>query len=83
MHDYLYTRVSQPDAFDFLYINMAVTGIVNLADGSASLVPELTYKAGENLELRSQVGLLLGGRGTEFGEKQANLRLDVRARYYF
>jgi hypothetical protein len=81
--DYLYARVSQPDALDILYFNLAVAGIVNLADGSASVVPELTYKAFANLELRAQLGVLLGGRGTEFGEKQANVRLDVRARYYF
>jgi hypothetical protein len=83
MRDYLYARVSQPDAFDVLYFSVAVTGIVNLADGSASVVPEVTYKPRENLELRSQLGVLLGRRDTEFGEKQANVRLDVRARYYF
>jgi hypothetical protein len=83
MREYLYARISQPDAFDILYFNVAFTAIVNLADGSASVVPELTFKATEDLELRSQVGVLLGGRDSEFGEKQANLRLEVRARYYF
>jgi hypothetical protein len=83
MGKYLYARVSQPDAFGILYLGLAASSIWNLADRSVSLVPELTYKATENLELRSQVAMLLGGRATEFGEKQADLRLEMRVRYYF
>jgi hypothetical protein len=56
---------------------------VNLDDRSASVLPELSYRLTENLELRWQSTLLLGRRHTEFGEKQANARTELRVRYYF
>jgi hypothetical protein len=83
MRAYVYTRVSQPDAFGVLYLNAAVSSIWNLQDGSGSLLPELTYRAGGNLEIRSQVGLAIGPRHSEFGEKQSDLRAELRARFYF
>jgi len=36
-----------------------------------------------NLELRLKVTFLLGGKGTEFGEKPKDYRLEFRARYNF
>ncbi len=83
MRDYLFVRASLPDLFGVVYLNAALTAIVNERDGSFSLTQETTYKAATNLELRSQAGWIAGGRGTDFGERQANLRWEVRARYFF
>jgi len=83
MRDYVYLRVSQPDFLGALYLSAAVTGIYNRQDGSFSLTQETSYRVKANLELRSQVGVIAGRRGTEFGEKLANVRFEFRARYYF
>jgi hypothetical protein len=83
MRNYLYGRVTQPDALGIVYLSLGASAIVNLDDGSFSVLPEVQYKAGENLELRGQAGVLRGGARTEFGEKQADLRAELRVRYYF
>ncbi|MBI4502607.1 MAG: hypothetical protein HY700_15785 [Gemmatimonadetes bacterium] len=83
MRDYAYLRVSQPDAFGVLYFTPAAYSVFNLADRSFSLTQEMMYKLFTNLELRSQVNLITGARGTEFGDKQGNVRVELRVRYYF
>jgi hypothetical protein len=80
---YLYLRVSQKDPFGILYWTPAVTAIVNADDWSYSLSPEIMYSGITNLELRLKAAVLAGGRLTEFGEKQNDLRAELRARYYF
>ncbi len=80
---YLYLRVSQPEPFDILYFTPALTWICNLSDGSFSLTPELLYSPITNLELRLRTGFLVGRKDSEFGEKQADYRLELRVRYYF
>lgn len=81
--DYLYTRLSIKEPFDLLYLTPALTTIVNLADGSFSLAPELMYTGFTNWELRLRVTLLTGETGTEYGEKTNDARAEVRLRYYF
>ncbi len=83
MRDYLYLRVSQKEPFDFLYFTPALTTIVNLNDPSLSIAPEVVYTGITNLELRFKATFLVGGEGTEFGEKPNDYRLEFRARYYF
>jgi hypothetical protein len=83
MRNYVYGRVNQPDAFDVLYLTLGASAIVNVDDGSYSLLPEVQYKPTENLELRWVANIQRGGSRTEFGEKQADLRLELRLRYYF
>jgi hypothetical protein len=83
MRNYLYGRVNQPDALGILYLALGSSAIVNLDDGSYTVLPEVQYKATQNLELRWFANIQRGGSWTEFGEKQADLRLEVRARYYF
>jgi hypothetical protein len=83
MRNYLYGRVNQPDALDILYLTLGASAIVNVDDGSYSLLPELQYKPTENLELRWVANIQRGGSRTEFGEKQAAVRLEMRLRYYF
>ena len=81
--DYLYLRISQKEPFNILYFTPAITTILNLNDRSLSLSPELLYEGIENLEIRLKGIGILGGRRTEFGEKQNDYRVELRVRYYF
>jgi hypothetical protein len=83
MRRYLYLRVSQKEPFDILYFTPSLTVIANLDDGSTSAAPELAYTGVTNLDLRLRLFFLSGGRLTDFGEKQNDRRLELRARYYF
>lgn len=83
MRDYLYLRVRNNEPRDLLYWAVGGTAIVNLNDGSASLIPELSYTGIANLEVRGRLAALTGGRNTEFGERQNAWRLELRARYSF
>jgi hypothetical protein len=83
MQDYLYLRISQKEPWNILYFIPSLTSIYNLRDKSFSLTPELLYNPITNLELRAKITILLGKRGTEFGEKQNDFRLEFRGRYYF
>ena len=83
VRDYLYLRVSQKEPFDLLYFTPALTTIVNLNDQSFSVSPEVSYTGITNLELRLKATFLVGGDGTEFGEKPNDYRIELRARYYF
>jgi len=80
---YLYLRLSQSEPFDVLYFTPALTTITNVDDHSYSIAPELLYTGVTNLELRFRVFWLRGARLTDFGEKQNDRRLELRARYYF
>jgi len=81
--NYLYLRIHQKEPFNIVYFDPSLTSICNLGDGSFSLVPELLYAPVTDLELRARAMFLVGDRGTEFGEKQNNFRLELRFRYYF
>jgi len=81
--DYLYLRVSQKEPFDILYFTPSIIGIVNLGDRSLSLTPELLYTGITNLEVRLRGAVNIGGRLSEFGEKQADGRVELRVRYFF
>ena len=83
MQDYLYLRISQKEPWNILYLIPSFTSIFNLTDKSFSLTPELIYSPITNLEFRAKITVLLGKAGSEFGEKQNNLRLEFRGRYYF
>jgi len=80
---YLYLRLSQQEPFDILYFTPALTVIANADDRSYSIAPELLYTGVNNLELRFRVFWLHGARLSDFGEKQNDRRLELRARYYF
>jgi hypothetical protein len=83
MRRYLYLRLSQKDPFDLLYFTPSLAVIANLDDGSRSVSPELLYTGMTNLELRLRLFFLSGDRLTDFGERQNNRRIELRARYYF
>jgi len=83
MRDYLYLRISQKEPFDILYFTPAITGILNLNDRGFSISPELLYTGVTNLELRLRAAFISGEQFSEYGEKQNDYRIEVRARYYF
>ena len=73
---YLYFRASQKEPFDILYFTPAITSIMNLTDASLTVIPELAYSPMTNLELRFRTAFLFGKKGTEYGEKQNDYRID-------
>jgi hypothetical protein len=81
--EYLYLRISQKEPFDILYFTPAITWIINLADQSFSMTPEVLYTGITNLELRLKTFFLVGRGDTEFGEKPNDYRIEFRARYFF
>jgi hypothetical protein len=83
MRNYVFGRVNQPDALGVLYLTLGASAIVNVDDGSYSLLPEVQYKPTETLELRWLANIQRGGSWTDFGEKQADVRLELRVRYHF
>ena len=80
---YAYLRVSTKDPFGWLYVNPALTTIVNLDDRSWQLTPELVYTGWQNVELRARAVLLQGGAHSEYGAKAAGHRLELSLRVYF
>ncbi len=80
---YLYLRLSQSEPFDILYVTPALTMIANVDDHSYSIAPELLYTGITNFEIRLRVFWLHGANLTDFGEKQYDRRIELRARYYF
>jgi hypothetical protein len=81
--DYLYFRVSQKEPFDLLHWTPAATVLANARDRSFSVTPELQYTGIDDLELRVRCGYLHGGSQEEFGEKQNDFKVELRARYHF
>jgi hypothetical protein len=80
---YAYLRISQKEPFNILYFTPAVTTVVNVKDGSFTFIPELLYTGITNLELRLRVALTQGDAFTEYGEKAASTRVELRIRYFF
>jgi len=83
MRDYLYFRASWKEPFDILYFTPAAIAIINLNDQSLSLTPEFVYSPKTNLEFRLRTAFLIGDSYTEYGEKQNDYKIELRARYYF
>jgi hypothetical protein len=80
---YGYLRISQKEPFDILDFTPSLTLIANTDDDSWSLIPEAVYAGITNLELRLRLALNRGDRATEYGEKAARSRVELRARYFF
>lgn len=83
MQRYLYLRASQKEPFDILYFTPSLTTIVNLDDGSYSVIGELLYTGFGDFELRLRAAANRGDRLTEYGEKPVDERVELRARWYF
>ena len=61
----------------------ALTTIVNLDDGSYSLIGELLYTGFGDFEMRLRAAVNVGERLTDFGEKPVDERLELRLRWHF
>ena len=83
LRNYLYLTASQKEPFGWLYLTPSLFSIINTDDGSFNLIPEAVYTGVENLELRVRISLLVGGSGTEYGEKINDWKLEFRGRYFF
>ena len=81
--DYLYISAVVKEPYNLVYLNVGAFSIVNMADQSYSLTPELSYSGVNNTELRLRLTLLHGGDNTEFGEKINQQKIEFRLRYYF
>lgn len=80
---YAYLRASAKDPFDWLYVNPALTAIVNLDDRSFQLTPEVVYSGWQNVELRVRAVWLHGKASSEFSAKPAQRRIEASAKFYF
>jgi len=83
MEDYFYLRVSKKDPFNIVYFTPALTGICGINDRSFTISPELNYNPATNLKFRFKLVFNIGPRFSEFGERPADFRTEIRARYYF
>ncbi len=81
--NYAYLRVSAKDPFDWLYVSPSVTSIVNVDDRSYQLTFEVLYTGWQNVELRLRGIVTRGNGGSEFGEKPAAQRVELRLQRYF
>lgn len=80
---YAYLRLSQKDAFGWLYFTPGLIEIANADDRSSMTTLEALYTGVTNLEVRFRVTALQGARYTEFAEKQLRNRTELRVRYFF
>ena len=83
MQNYIYARLSQKEPFDILYFTPSLAWMMNTDDQSWSLTPELLYTGITNWEFRIRTGIIAGTRNSDFGEKQNDYRIELRAGYYF
>ncbi|GAB4404885.1 MAG: hypothetical protein OHK0048_24500 [Rhodoferax sp.] len=81
--DYAYVKASVSEPLGWVYGSAAVSWMVNAQDHSWQLTPELAYTGFAGWDLRARLIWLHGAPLTEFGEKLAQRRLELTARYSF
>jgi hypothetical protein len=81
--DYAYLKISQKEPFDILYFTPWVAATVNLRDTSFNLQPGLTWMPVTNLELNLRIGIPVGAKRTEYGEKADDCRPEIWGRLHF
>jgi hypothetical protein len=77
--DQVYLFVQHP-ATDFLEIGLST--VYSLSDGSLALVPTLTYSFAQNVDMMAYLNYNIGEEGKVFGKNTGNGGL-LRARVYF
>lgn len=83
MRDYIYLKLSWPEPFNWVYFTPSAYIMLNAADGSWLAGLPLSYKPVTNFEFIAWPVFTGGGRGTEFGGRQALGKLDFWLRFYF
>jgi len=81
--DYLYLKASASEPWGWVYGSAAVSALVNAQDHSWQITPELAYTGFNGWDLRARLSWLQGAALTEFGEKLAQRKLELTARYSF
>lgn len=81
--DYLYLKASVAEPLGWVYGSAAVSAMVNAQDHSWQLTPELAYTGIDGWDLRARLSWLHGADLTEYGEKLAQRKLELTARYSF
>jgi len=80
---YLYVKASASEPLGWVYGSAAVSAMVNAQDHSWQITPELAYTGFNGWDLRARLSWLQGAALTEFGEKLAQRKLELTARYSF
>lgn len=83
MRDYLYGKVSKPELFDHLYLSGSIFTLLNLADKSSSTSFELNYTGQTDQIITLRYTANLGNANSEFGQKLASDRIELRCQYFF
>ncbi len=83
MRDYLYLKLAWPEPFNWVYFTPSAYVMLNAADGSWLGGLPLSYKPVTDFEVIAWPVFTGGGRGTEFGGRQASAKLDLWLRFYF
>lgn len=83
LRDYLYLRISHKEPWNLLYVTPALTAIVDAANGSATIQPEIVYTGFTDVELRLRAQLNIGERDSDFGARAARGRVELRLRAFF
>lgn len=83
LQNQLYLKASQKDWFDIVYLNASLSLLFNPADKSFALTPEWVYPPAKNHELRLRASWLQGETFSQYGEKLADHKLELRWRYYY
>lgn len=81
--DYLYVKASASEPWGWVYGSAAVSLMANVQDHSWQITPEVGYTGWAGWDVRARLSVLGGADGTEFGEKLAQGKLEVTARYSF
>ena len=81
--DYLYVKSSVGEPLGWVYGAASLTAMTNLNDSSWQITPEISYTGFNNVEIRARAFFLSGKSQSEFGEKNADQRYEVYARFYF
>lgn len=81
--DYAVVKASVSEPWGWVYGTAAATWMVNVQDDSWQFTPELGYTGFNGWDLRARLLWLHGAVWSEFGEKLAERRVELTARYSF
>jgi hypothetical protein len=83
MQKYLYFRVLQPEPFNLVYFNPALSLLWNIDDNSLFFSLPLSWKPVNNFEIVLQPNLMWGRENTEFGERSQSFRVDLKMSFHY
>jgi hypothetical protein len=81
--DYIFFKASHPDPFNFVYFTPSIYTIVNILDRSMMAGLEMTYSRSRNLLFTGRYITFLGKNESEYGQKPAQHRIELRAKWSF